>query len=215
VDAPHLVAATVLTDQGVVLAHDADPVRPRLARAAAPTRGAHRREGEDLGGDHDLAGGHELPVQLDEAEGVGGADPERSGGEAAADPAEHRVLDLAAPAQVGLVDEEPGSGAELARHLVLEHQDAGRQPAVLAEGDPTPHGRAERHLRRLHRTLAGQPEPRPRDQHGRHDRQGQQQQGDPHDVTLAGDHRHEQGDEAGDDEEAAPPGEHAPRTRHD
>ena len=107
----------------------ASPVLPAAAdRADGRQRHDPRRH-------HHLAGRDELAVQLHQTERVDGSYGQRARGEAAAYPAEQRVLHHPPPAQIRPVHQESGAGAQLARHGVLEQQDPGRQPAILAEHD--------------------------------------------------------------------------------
>src|SRR5664280_3482505 len=77
VDAPHVVARVVLTDQHVVGADDAGLLGECVARGAAATDRTTHRQGHDPRGDLDLAGRAEPPVELDELERVGGSYSQR------------------------------------------------------------------------------------------------------------------------------------------
>ena len=213
-DPAYVVALAVLADERVVLTDHADPMGARLTGAARATGRPDRRQRHDSRRDHHLAGRHELPVQLDQPERVGGADGQRPGREPAPHSAEKRILHHPTPALVGLVDQESRPAAQFAWHHILQQQDRSREPAVLTQNDLTLHRRSERHLGRLDQPLTRHPEAGPRHENHCNHRKSGEQQSEPHHVALTGDHRDQHHGDAGDQKDPASCGEQSPGFPH-
>src|SRR5450759_1300364 len=96
VDAPHVVARVVLTDQHVVGADHTRLLGERVARGAAATDRTNHRQWHDPRSDLHLAGGAETPVELDELERVRRPYGQRSRMEPAAPEYCHGVRERAA-----------------------------------------------------------------------------------------------------------------------
>jgi hypothetical protein len=134
-DPPYVVTLSVLPNKCVVLPDDADSVWSSLAGAAPATNRPNRRQRNDPGSHHHLAGGDEPSIKLHQTKRINGSYRQRTSGEAASYPSEQWILHNAAPALICPVHEESWLGAQLARHRILEQQDPRRQYAILAEDD--------------------------------------------------------------------------------
>ncbi len=134
-DSAYVVTLPVLPDQCVVLADDANAVWSGLAGAAAAASCPNGRQRHDPRSHHDLAGRDELPIKLHQTERINCPYRQRSRGEPPAYPSEQRILHDPAPALIRPIHQESRPAAQLPRHRILQQQDPGRQPAVLAEDD--------------------------------------------------------------------------------
>ena len=110
------IRRTVLAHKSVILADDADSVWSSFAGAASTANGPNRRQWHDPWGDHHLAGGDELPIQLHQAERITSTYGQRPRGEAAAYPSQQWILHNPAPGRIRPIHQESWPGAQLARH---------------------------------------------------------------------------------------------------
>ena len=83
-DAAYVITVAVLAHQDIILAGDAELLRPVIARGAATCHIAHGSQGVDAGGHHDLGGQGELAVEFHHAEHVCAAHQQGAHGEASA-----------------------------------------------------------------------------------------------------------------------------------
>jgi hypothetical protein len=135
VDPTYVVTLPVLADECVILADDANSVWSSFACAASAADRPDGWQRHDSRRHHNLAGGDELPIELHQTKCINSSYGQRPRREAAAYPSQQRILHYPSPALIRPVHQESWPGSELMWHRILEEQDSGGQPAILADGD--------------------------------------------------------------------------------
>jgi len=124
-----------ISENPVILTDYTDPMRTGLTRTARAARRSDRRQRDHSRCDHHLARRHELPVQLDQPERVGGTHGERPGREPTPYPTEERCAQWdgwqsVLPARMVSITED-GNGL---RHIQLSNGSRYYEGSVLRSG---------------------------------------------------------------------------------
>jgi hypothetical protein len=199
-----VVASVVLADRDVLGTAAGEVAGPVVPGAGPRAEQRDRRERDHLGRDHEGGGRGEGAVHAHQAERVVGADRHRAERVPAAHVAAHDVGHGAVPVRVHLVDHEPRAYAEGVGHLLLEQQQPGRGPSLVAQREPHRRSLTDRDPCRRHRPGQSEPVPSPGREPGSEDGQHHEQHPHPGQVVHVEDERAEDGGRARGDERAAP-----------
>jgi hypothetical protein len=128
-----VVAPPVLTDGDVLRAAAGEGAGPVVPGARPGPGERDRRQRQHRRGDHERRGALERAIDLHQPERI--PEPDLHGADV--EPTAHVRADVvghrARPPRPHPVDHEPRARAEHDGHLLLEQQEAGRHPAVVAE----------------------------------------------------------------------------------